>query len=327
MPRQTVLSLVLAAVALIAAPGMADGRTLVVGDGSASCPDGRYRTIQAAVDAARPGDHIPVCPGRYTETVNVGTPRLQIFSRKRDAAFVQLPADQAFQTAFSLFTTGTTVRGFIFEPAEQSCEPAGRVLEAFGGATFAQNRVQGTGCSRFNDGVIKFFEDFPGEFSVVDNFISGFEEFGVRARRGRNTLNGNTILGGRLGMHLEGGKTVVQANKIEDAGAGVFADGFDNGSFDLWVAGNRLGGNGLGIVARDFGVGSATRVPLALRIQANSVLNSVQDGITVDFAPGLVTGNRSLGSGGLDCVMRHGFATWKDNVGVTDSPSNLCRAP
>jgi nitrous oxidase accessory protein NosD len=37
-----------------------------------------FRTIQAAVDRADPGDTIKVCPGRYRENVKVSTPRLTI---------------------------------------------------------------------------------------------------------------------------------------------------------------------------------------------------------------------------------------------------------
>jgi parallel beta-helix repeat protein len=42
---------------------------LVVDDDRVQCPDAAFTTIQSAVDAARPGDRVRVCPGIYREQV------------------------------------------------------------------------------------------------------------------------------------------------------------------------------------------------------------------------------------------------------------------
>lgn len=51
--------------------------TLLVDDDKVQCPNAAYTSIQAAVNAASPGDKINVCPGTYREQVRV-TKRLTI---------------------------------------------------------------------------------------------------------------------------------------------------------------------------------------------------------------------------------------------------------
>jgi len=46
-------------------------RTWIVDDDGADCPGAAFQSIQAAVDAASPGDTIQVCPGIYPERVRV----------------------------------------------------------------------------------------------------------------------------------------------------------------------------------------------------------------------------------------------------------------
>jgi hypothetical protein len=53
--------------------------TLTVDDDHADCPAAGYTSVQAAVDAAKPGDTVTICPGKYAEgSGNVGTNALTI---------------------------------------------------------------------------------------------------------------------------------------------------------------------------------------------------------------------------------------------------------
>ena len=61
----------------LVAPAIASppsSHTLVVDDDGAQCGPHAYSSIQAAVDAARGGDRVRVCPGRYAERVVVNKP-------------------------------------------------------------------------------------------------------------------------------------------------------------------------------------------------------------------------------------------------------------
>ena len=75
----TVLALLTMAAATLAvySPAIASppsSHTLVVDDDGAQCGPHAYYSIQAAVDAARGGDRVRVCPGRYAERVVVNKP-------------------------------------------------------------------------------------------------------------------------------------------------------------------------------------------------------------------------------------------------------------
>src|ERR1700688_4536255 len=47
--------------------GVAEAATLTVG----TCPGGGFSTVQAAVNAAKSGDIVNVCPGSYPEQVSI----------------------------------------------------------------------------------------------------------------------------------------------------------------------------------------------------------------------------------------------------------------
>src|SRR6266850_6361261 len=86
----------LASVGLVGAtadpPG--DGpNMLIVDDDGADCPNAAFTSIQAAVDAAGPGDQIKVCPGTYQEQVRIGPGKngLLLFSQVPLQAIIKAP--------------------------------------------------------------------------------------------------------------------------------------------------------------------------------------------------------------------------------------------
>jgi len=78
--------------ALPVVPNVIDANhTLVVDDDHAQCPNAPYQTIQAAVDAAQPGDAVKVCPGTYAEQVRIETSNLTLYSSVPLGAVIQAP--------------------------------------------------------------------------------------------------------------------------------------------------------------------------------------------------------------------------------------------
>src|SRR5712692_2967709 len=66
---------------------------LIVDDDGLDCPNFQYMTIQAAVNAAMPGDTIKVCAGTYMEQVTIpaGKDNLTLFSAPDLQAVIKAP--------------------------------------------------------------------------------------------------------------------------------------------------------------------------------------------------------------------------------------------
>lgn len=317
--RRFAVALLAAVVLAAAAPAAADARTLVVDD-DAGCADATFSSIQSALDAAVPGDQIAVCPGTYAESLVVSTERIKIFSRTRLAAVIQRPSGGRVV----IQARGVLLRGFTITG---DCGLESDGVEVFAGATIDYNRIV-DGCGNLGRGV---YTDpiLGGTVSVANNEILG-AAVGVRAATDVN-VNSNLIEGGGTGVNFVGGVGVVQANTIEDnTGPGVVGDGFERDVFKLHLGGNRVQRNAVGIEVRNVGLGVGTPHNLRnVRVEGNGVFENAGDGIRIISSPGYIVRNRSLRNGGFDCFDDPAFGTagWQDNVGVTDSPPTLCRAP
>jgi parallel beta-helix repeat protein len=116
-----------------AAPAFA--ATLVVDNDFADCPQADFNSIQAAVDAAEPGDKILVCRGTYLETVVVTKDDLRI---EAQAAPGEVVLDGMLTKPFGfhlLNTTGVLVQGFTV----QKFVDANIRIEGRGGNTLRKN--------------------------------------------------------------------------------------------------------------------------------------------------------------------------------------------
>ena len=83
--------------------------TLLVDDDLSNCPDATFTTIQAAVNAALPGDTIFVCRGTYSESVVITTAGLTLEGSK---AVVEHKGILKGSHAFNVQANNTTIRFF-----------------------------------------------------------------------------------------------------------------------------------------------------------------------------------------------------------------------
>src|SRR6185295_5452904 len=132
------LSLVMFTLALLL-PGQVLAATRWVDPAATSLPPGTgcgtkagYTTIQAAVNAAAPGDHINVCPGTYIEQVTIpaGKDNIRLRSTRQWEAVIKAPAvmvpDPFINLAFTIVRVAgaqnVTILGFtIAGPGPGAC--------------------------------------------------------------------------------------------------------------------------------------------------------------------------------------------------------------
>lgn len=101
-----------------------------------SCDDPGYSTIQAAVNAASSGDTIKVCPGTYTENVDVTTDNLTIVSTG-GSLVTEVDGSGAADEVFEVVADGVTIQGFEIHSGGSD----GGILFKGNNNVFADNHV------------------------------------------------------------------------------------------------------------------------------------------------------------------------------------------
>ncbi len=336
MMRRT-LGLALSMVLLAAAPAAA--RTLVVDD-DGGCADARYTTIQSAVDVARPGDVVRVCPGEYHEEVSLHQSRVTLRSRVPLAATI-VGSIRAVGDGYLI--RGLTVHGEVSGSYRDECDGAAITLYPDGEyrpgphSVIVGNHVTQATCatpSTADHTAGIRIDDITGiarDTLIVRNVVEHAAGIGIAAcTYSHEDIHDNHVVGAGGDGIVVCGNSNVRSNTVTGSrGDGIAGFGYEVADAFRIVA-NRLDRNYGGIAMSDIGAG----VDGADRsfVERNRVTNSDTYGIADFSGVGYVTyrGNRASGSGSFDCYDSYksgGYWVPGTNIGATASPRSICRPP
>ena len=225
-------------------PDLRRPRELVVDDDGAQCPGAAYASLQAAVDAARPGDRITVCPGTYREQVRIAKP-LQLVAR---SGAVLAPAGMAANTT-NAFSGAAIAAALLVEDAAPvvvegltvdasanglaACSPvlvgvfyrnaSGRLSElAVRGAHLGATTL--SGCQSGLGILVQSAAGASSVVEVLDSSVRGYQKNGVTANEAgtelvarRNVVAGAGLAAGvaQNGIQVgQGAHGVVEHNEV-----------------------------------------------------------------------------------------------------------------
>jgi parallel beta-helix repeat protein len=188
--------------------------TLVVDNNPAD--QAAYTTIQAAVNAANPGDTVSVAPGIYTEqvTVPVAKNNLTIMSQQLWAAVIEAPATlTGAPDIVQISANAVTLENFTISGPSNGIE-AGVRIDSGGSATVRDNLITQIDGSIFGAGQGIGVLITSGNGTIADNTITQYEKAGIVADGASSSASiaGNLVVGvgptaviGQIGIQISRG--------------------------------------------------------------------------------------------------------------------------
>jgi len=342
------------AVAAVLAPQAAPqglGKQIVVDKDKVQCPKANFTSIQAAVNAASPGDTIKVCPDQYNESVTVNKPSLTLVGptnvnlNKCGTVAPGDPTQDAVVTggaspSFTLANNNITLSGFVI----QGDTGVGiQTSDAFSGYRITNSLVQsnvvgvnfnsgGANQSRVDHNCIRTnsFEGLESEVGNLSNALvdhnatfqntSSSLDFTGAGARAYVTVTQNSSVSDGTGVTLDNsiGSSISQ-NTSQGDGNGIGIGGQNNG---LDVSGNVVqnsGGSGIYFSQGTF-VPVYTAANVGLTVSGNTVSGAGGRGIrAVEGAPNLTYSTVSNNSTSGNTLSGIELGLGNDNNYVTNN--------
>jgi parallel beta-helix repeat protein len=312
--RGTLALVVMAAFALVlASPAVSRSmaKQLVVDKDKVQCPKANYTSIQAAIDAAAPGDTIKVCPDQYNESVNVTKPSLTLVGPTTvnvgqcSTVTAANPTEDAIVTgagsySFSLLNNNITLSGFVVQGSADGIDTSGSYSGYRVTNNIAENNTDqginlnssGTNESRVDHNCLRLnaygLASWIGDLrnALVDHNAAyrnghGLQFTGVGARA-YVTVTGNSTVENVRGYSIDNSiGSSIDHNTSQGDNFGIYVGGANNG---LKISANVLQGNaGNGIRFDQSGFSPVFTDPnVGLDVGGNSVSGAGGSGIVAD---------------------------------------------
>ncbi len=305
---------------------MLSGATLWVDHATPSA----YQTIQAAVNAARPGSTILVAPGVYPEAVTVLTTNLTILGGQIHARGESGPSIvETTGVAFTLEANNIQLSHFTIEPPANSSGTAGVEITAGSGDLVQNNLIdsESTGIGVDTDDMVAISSVTINGNTVEQASMVGIDVIvTATACLSGNTTNSDgtgidvgsstarvTVLSNKanndsgIGIFVIASSVTYQKNTTDDDGSGVDLD-----TSSAMVSGNVADDDFFGFFIES---GSAT-------ITGNTANSSGDAGFNLEVGPGTISNNTANDgtSGGFSA----GFFIAND-LGAKAPPSRTTR--